>query len=222
MAVASSFVKIPESMYTYKVQFPMIFAQLRDAATSRGLIPFLTEFGAFQEAEEVREYLDLQYDQIEAFLLNATIWNYDLYNTEEGKDNWNFENYSLLGPNRKPRNVDVVARPFPMRSSAEPSLLFFDVNSKYAAIILKGQVICNEPTVVYVPFDIHYSPEFTVWATSNELRWEKENHILYWYPAKDQTYNQLILGKGNKLDTDTLPEQSKSLASKTTFTKTFS
>jgi hypothetical protein len=76
--------------------------------------------------------------------------------------------------------------------------------------------------VVYVPFDIHYSPEFTVWATSNELRWEKENHLLYWYPAKDQTYNQLILGKGNKLDTDILPEQSKSLASKTTFTKTFS
>jgi hypothetical protein len=145
-----------------------------------------------------------------------------LYNTEEGKDNWNFENYSLLGPNRKPRNVDVVARPFPMRSSAEPSLLFFDVNSKYAAIILKGQVISNEPTVVYVPFDIYYSPEFTVWATSNELRWEKENHLLYWYPAKDQTYNQLILGKGNKLDTDTLPEQSKSLASKTTVTKTFS
>jgi hypothetical protein len=222
MAVASSFVKIPESMYTYKVQFPMIFAQLRDAATSRGLIPFLTEFGAFQEAEQVRDYLDLQFGQVEAFLLNSTLWNYDLYNTEEGKDNWNFENYSLLGTNRKPRNTDVVARPFPMRSSAEPSFLFFDVNSKYASVILKGQVISDEPTVVYVPYAIHYSPEFTVWATSNDLNWDKENQLLYWYPAKDQTYNQLILGKGNKLDTDILPEQSKSLASKTTFTKTFS
>ena len=83
LAVASSFVAIPESIYTYKVEFPAIFAQLLQAATDRGLVPFLTEFGAFQEAEQVREYLNLQYVQIERFLLNATLWNYDLYNTEE-------------------------------------------------------------------------------------------------------------------------------------------
>ena len=70
------------------------------------------------------------------------------YNTEEGKDNWNYENYSLLGPDRKPRNVDAVARPYPMRS-AEPTLIFFDIDSKYAAIILKGKVVTEEPTVVY-------------------------------------------------------------------------
>jgi hypothetical protein len=114
MAVASSIVtKIPESVYTYKIEFPTIFGQLVQAARERNLIPFLTEFGAFQEAEQVRGYLNLQFNQIEAFLLNATLWNYDLYNTEEGKDNWNLENYSLLGPNRKPRNIDIVARPYP-------------------------------------------------------------------------------------------------------------
>ncbi|HEY7110047.1 MAG TPA: cellulase family glycosylhydrolase [Nitrososphaeraceae archaeon] len=222
MAVASSFVAIPESIYTYKAQFPAIFAQLREAATSRGLVPFLTEFGAFQEAEQVREYLDLQFDQIEAFLLNSTLWNYDLYNTEDGKDNWNFENYSLLGPNRKPRNIDVVARPYPMRSSAEPTFLYFDIESKYACIILKGKVVSEEPTVVYIPYDIHYSPEFTVWATSNELKWDKENHLLYWYPSKDQPYNQIIIGKTRELDIKKLPEQSRSLAGTTTFNKTFS
>ena len=224
MAVASSFVKIPESLYTYKVEFPMLFAQLYQAATERGLVPFITEFGAFQEAEQVREYLDLQYKQIEALLLNATIWNYDLYNTEEGKDNWNYENYSLLGPDRKPRNVDAVARPYPMRSSAEPALIFFDIDSKYASIILKGKVVTDEPTVVYIPFDIHYSPEFTVWSTSNELKWDKVNNILYWYPSKDQEYNQLVIGKGklDKLETNSLPQQSKELVSKTAFTSTFS
>jgi hypothetical protein len=223
LAVASSFVKIPESLYTYKIEFPVIFNQLSQAATERGLIPFITEFGAFQEAEQIREYLDLQYNQIEAFLLNATIWNYDLYNTEEGKDNWNYENYSLLGPNRKPRNVDAVARPYPMRSSAEPSLIFFDIDSKYAAVILKGKVVTEEPTVVFIPFDIHYSPEFTVWATSNELKWDKVNNLLYWYPAKNQDYNQLVIGKGNlvKLDTEVLPQQSKELASKTIYNSTF-
>jgi cellulase (glycosyl hydrolase family 5)/short repeat uncharacterized protein DUF308 len=223
MAVASSFAKIPESIYTYKMQFPVIFGQLVQAATERGLIPFLTEFGAFQEAEQVCEYLNLQFNQIEAFLLNATIWNYDLYNTEGGKDNWNLENYSLLGPNRKPRNIDVVSRPYPMRSSAAPTHLSFDIDSKYASIILKGKLISNEPTVVYIPFDIHYSPEFTIWATSNEVNWDKENQLLYWYPSKDYIYNQLIIGKGkiNKLDTNMLPRQSKELADKTVFTASF-
>jgi uncharacterized membrane protein HdeD (DUF308 family) len=222
MAVASSFVAIPESMYTYKAQFPAIFAQLREAATTRGLVPFLSEFGAFQEAEQVREYLDLQFDQIEAFLLNSTLWNYDLYNTEDGKDNWNFENYSLLGPNRKPRNIDVVARPYPMRSSAEPTFLYFDIESKYACIILKGKVVSEEPTVVYIPYDIHYSPEFTVWATSNDLKWDKENQLLYWYPSKDQKNNQLIIGKDKRLDINKIPDRSKQLVDKAIFSITFS
>jgi hypothetical protein len=68
-------------MYAYKKEFPDIFGQLAIASLERKLIPFLTEFGAFQEGEQVREYLDIQYSQIEAFLLNSTIWNYDLYNT---------------------------------------------------------------------------------------------------------------------------------------------
>jgi hypothetical protein len=221
MAVASSFVKIPESIYTYKMEFPTIFGQLLQAATERGLIPFLTEFGAFQEAEQVREYLNLQFNQIEAFLLNATIWNYDLYNTEDSKDNWNLENYSLLGPNRKPRNIDVVARPYPMRSSSEPTLLFFDIDSKHASIILKGKV-CEAPTIIYIPYDIHYFPEFTVWATSSEMKWDKENFLLYWYPAKNQEINQIIIAPGGKYNAEVLPSPAKDIISKTTFTSTFS
>ena len=150
MAVASSFVAIPESIYTYKKQFPEMFRQLHNAAIERRFVPFLTEFGAFQEGEQVREYLNLQYDQIDALLLNSTIWNYDLYNTEELKDNWNLENYSLLGPERRPRNMDVVTRPYPMRSSAKPYALFFDVDSKYAAIILTGKVVSeNQLSFLY-------------------------------------------------------------------------
>jgi uncharacterized membrane protein HdeD (DUF308 family) len=222
MAVASSFVRIPESMYTYKMAFPKIFGELQRAATERGLVPFLTEFGAFQEAEQIREYLNLQFTQIEAYLLNSTIWNYDLYNTEDGKDNWNFENYSILGPERKPRNIDVVARPYPMRSSAKPSLLFFDIDTKYASIILEGEVISKEPTIIYVPFELHYAPEFTIWSTSGEINWDKKNSLLLWFPSNKYSYNQLIIGKKNKLEIEILPDQSKQLIDKTTFTTTFS
>jgi hypothetical protein len=207
--------KIPENMYRYKRELPLIFAELANTARERDLIPFLTEFGGFQEAEQIREYLNLEYEQIESYLLNATYWNYDLYHTIEGKDNWNLENYSLLGPSRTPRNLDVVARPYPMRSSAEPVLLFFDIESKYATIILKGKVV-DAPTVIYIPFKFRYSPEFTVWATSKQIKWDKENQLLYWYPAKELTLNQIIIGKSKNLDTSVLPKQAKDLASEVT------
>jgi uncharacterized membrane protein HdeD (DUF308 family) len=222
MAIATSFMKIPENMYRYKREFPLIFAQLANAARERGLIPFLTEFGGSQETEEVGEYLNLHYEQIEAHLLNATIWNYDLYNTKEGKDNWNLENFSLLGPNRTPRNLDAVARPYPMRSSAEPVLLFFDIESKYATIILKGKVV-EAPTVIYIPFNIHYAPEFSVWATtSKQIKWDKDNQLLYWYPAKERTVNQIIIGKSRSLDTSVLPKEARDLASEVTLVGSFS
>jgi uncharacterized membrane protein HdeD (DUF308 family) len=222
MAIATSFVKMPENMYRYKREWPLIFDQLVNAASERGLIPFLTEFGGFQEAEQIREYLDLVYEQIEAHLLNATYWNYDLYHTKEGKDNWNLENFSLLGPNRTPRNLDVVARPYPMRSSAEPVLLFFDIESKYATIILKGKIV-EAPTVIYIPFTLHYAPEFTIWATtSKQIEWDKNNQLLYWYPAKELTLNQIIIGKNRNLDTSKLPKQAKDLASEVTLVGSFS
>ena len=218
MAVASSFVSIPESIYTYKKESPEIFGQLAIASLERKLIPFLTEFGAFQEGEQVGEYLDIQYNQIETFLLNSTIWNYDLYNTEEGKDNWNLENYSLLGPSRTPRTMDVVTRPYPMRSSAEPIELFFDIESKYAVIGLKGSVITDEPTVIYIPYNMHYSPQFTIWTTnSKEMKWDKENQLLYWYPSKKINENYLIITKGKITEStfDSAPQRIKNVVGKT-------
>jgi uncharacterized membrane protein HdeD (DUF308 family) len=220
MAVASSFLKIPESMYTYRREWPAIFDQLVQSAEERGLVPFLTEFGGYQEAEQIREYLNLQFEQIEAHLLNATCWNYDLYHTREGKDNWNLEDYSLLGPNRTPRNIDVVARPYPMRSSAEPVLLFFDIESKYATIILRGKVV-DAPTVIYIPFNIHYAPEFTVWATGNKVNWDRENQLLYWHPSKKNENNQIIMGKNRKLDANALPEHARNIPSEIALMGTF-
>jgi hypothetical protein len=222
IAIAQSFLKIPDNMYRYVREWPDIFAQLVQAAKERGLVPFLTEFGGVQDAELIRDYINLHYVQIESFLLNSTYWNYDLYNTTEGKDNWNLENFSLLGPGRRPRNADVIARPYPARSSARPILLFFDIESTYATLLLEGNVV-DAPTIVYIPYDYHYSPEFRVWATSKEIEWDRQNQLLSWYPAKDQTLNQIIVAKehGNKVDIERLPKIARDSVEKTTFVNTF-
>jgi len=217
-AIAQSFLKIPDNMYRYAHQWPNIFAQLFKAAEKRGLVPFLTEFGGVQDAELIRDYIDLHYRQIETFLLNSTYWNYDLYNTKDGNDNWNLENFSLLGPDRRPRNIDTMARPYPLRSSAKPILLFFDLESSYATLILEGSVV-DSPTVIYIPYDLHYSPEFRVWATSKEIEWDRQNQLLYWYPAKVQTLNQIIIAKehSENVDTERLPKAARDMVKKTSF-----
>jgi hypothetical protein len=46
-----------------------------------------------------------------------------------------------LGPDRKLREPDIVVRPYPMRSSAEPKILFFDVETKQCAIVLHGRMV---------------------------------------------------------------------------------
>jgi Glycoside hydrolase family 5 C-terminal domain len=207
LETVDAFAKIPDNFYRFKREWPDVFAQLVEAANERDLIPFLSEFGGIQGAEQIRDFIDLHFVQIESNLLNSTYWNCDLYNTKEGKDNWNLEDFSLLGPGRAPRNIEIIARPYPLRSSAKPTLLFFDSESKYASIILSGPVLKDVPTVIYVPYHYHYSPSFRVWATSNKLEWDKTNQLLSWYPETDEKENQIIIGVTDNLEKNVLPKK---------------
>jgi Cellulase (glycosyl hydrolase family 5) len=219
-ALGSSMLKIPKNISQYKYDWPKVYRQLLEGAKKRGLIPFITEFGGSYDSEQIREYMNLLFVQIESHLLNSTYWNYDLYHTDEGKDNWNLENFSLLGSNRLPRNIDVVARPYPMLSSAEPSLLSFDIDSKYAIIILDG-VVVESPTIIYIPFHLHYSPIFYVWTTSNEIKWDKENQLLVWYPSRNRTKNQIIIGVNPELHMKSIPDESRRLLEDTRYVNKF-
>lgn len=213
-------------------EWPGVFQQLRAAAVSRGLVPFLTEFGCSQDWNShtdlrpdiyhhnvVRACMDLQFKQIEAQLLNAIYWNYDLYNSGKEKDNWNRENFSLLGPRRAPRNLDIIARPYPLRSSAAPQTVFFDLGSKNAAFILKGATV-DAPTVVFVPRTIHYpGDDLEVRATTppSSVSWDEQNQLLYWLPEKSASPSQLILSPCRGFDPSVLPGDSQTLLTRTTF-----
>jgi Cellulase (glycosyl hydrolase family 5) len=213
-------------------QWPSIFEQLHQVANSSGLVPFLTEFGCSQDWEGytrlrpqiyhhrvIRACMDLQFKQVEAQMFNATYWNYDLYNQKNTKDNWNGENYSLLGPERSSRNLDVVARPYTMRSSAIPQRIFFDLESENAAFILAGAVV-DAPTVIFVPRTLHYfGDDFEVRATTppSSVIWDETNHMLYWYPDKTLPQNQLIVSRSGGFNSLVLPADSQALLPQTGF-----
>ncbi len=221
--ISYGFLNIPDNMDNKKKEWPTIFSKLNESAISGGLIPFLTEFGGSQDWEklyssfppsniyhnkQIRAYMDLQFIQIEKYLLNATYWNYDFYNTIDNKDNWNLENFSLLGPNRTPRNLDIIARPYPLYSSAEPQFLSFNLESLYSVIILKGPIV-DAPTIIYIPYNIHYKPLFRIWTTNDNVEWNSEQQMLYWYPDKNKLINQIIITPSEDLNESLLPDQSK-------------
>jgi hypothetical protein len=223
-----------DDMNKKKYEWPQLFQKMKNEGTARNLIPFITEFGGSNDwknletnlepneiykKEQIRAYMDLQFKQIEDFLLNSTYWNFDLYNTKDEKDNWNLENFSLLGPNRSPRNFDIVARPYPICSSAKPVFLSFDLKSKYTALILEGHVQ-DKPTIIYIPIKYHYS-SFRIWTTSRNLQWIKLEQLLYWYPDKNKHFNQIIIGPNEQLNTTLLPFQVRELIKDTNYTFIF-
>lgn len=224
-----------DDMNKKKYEWPQLFQKMKSEATARNLIPFITEFGGSNDwknletnlepteiykKEQIRAYMDLQFKQIENFLLNSTYWNFDLYNTNDEKDNWNLEDFSLLGPNRSPRNFDILARPYPICSSAKPIFLSFDLKSKYATLILEGQVQ-DKPTIIYIPIKEHY-PSFRIWTTSPDIQWIKSEQLLYWYPDKNKQFNQIIILPNQKLDTNLLPFQVRELIKDTNYNFIFS
>ena len=53
------------------------------------------------------------------------------------------------------------------------------------------------------------------------MEWDKANQLMYWYPSPDESENQIIFGKIEKLDTESLPKNLEPLLTKTEFVGTF-
>jgi hypothetical protein len=153
--------------------------------------------------------------QIEKKLLNSTLWAFDLYATLEHNDNWNNEDSSLLDWKRQIRDPDIVARPYPMRSSARPSLLFFDSFSKHGVTIFKGAPVSNAPTIIYIPDEIQYPDGFEVHYTSGHVDWDSANHLLHWSPNMKHGDHQIVVCPENGLDKRMLPQESQDLLLRT-------
>ena len=80
-----------------------------------------------------------------------------------------------------PRNMKLL-RAYPLRSSAEPTLLFLIANRRNR--YTKRSVI-KDVQPIHVPYHYHYSPSFKL-GDSNKLEWIKQI-VTVWY---------LILRKG--------------------------
>lgn len=217
--------------------WPGFYRAMVTEARNRNMVPFLTELGGsygghqslqskdpeinpqLYQHRALRALVDLSFQQIEANFLHATWWNFDLYNSEGFGDQWNEEDMSFLGPNRIPRNWDLFARPYPLRSSASPQLLWFDAQSKNFALILSGQPV-GAPTILFVPQSLQFSTGFELHATSPAVQWDETRQMLAWWPDPRQTEHAIILSPPEGLNSDVLPARAKQLLGAMNFSTT--
>lgn len=217
--ITQDFAGLPDSMENKQKEWPLLFDRMRAGALWRGLIPFITELGGthawdqygtalrpdIYRNSQTRAYMDLQMQQVEKYHLSWTYWNYNLYNDPELKDGWNLEDFSLLGPQRAERDLDIVSRPWPMRSSAEPVTSFFDIGNKHYALRLRGPVV-DAPTVVFVPRRRHFGASFDVRASTRDtLEWNDARQLLVWKPDKSKDQNLLVISPAGGFRSNALP-----------------
>lgn len=177
-------------------------------ASRRGMVPFLTEFGSRQNWFRVvtRKHMHWQFNAIEQSVVNATYWNVNLYNTASDRDGFMQEDFSLLDHDHKPRNLDMIVRPYPIASSAEPVRMHYNEHSHAFELVLYGTP-SNEPTVIYLPYSIQnnalaidpYGQGFKVYYRYdliNDVRTQflpEANQLLIWLDTTIQDHHIIIV-----------------------------
>lgn len=211
------------TMQQKETEWPGIYDQMCGAAVSRGLIPFLTEFGGSQRWTDetnwnppvarnqvIRAYMELQFRQVEQRALNATYWNFDLYNTAGEFDGWNREDFSLLGPERKLRKWELASRLRALRSRNTSSRHHFDLQHKIGGVLLQAPTsgtTFDAPAVVYVPAFEYADSEFVVRTTAKYVRWDARRRLLYWLPVFEGQAAALVIHPPAGFDPKFLPAE---------------
>jgi endoglycosylceramidase len=92
----------------------------------------VAEFGAPADVTNVEGYIDAFYAELDARLMSATQWTFVGHFSEQKKDGWNLENFSVVDAQGRLR-ANFRVRPYPMRIAGEPS----GFNAQAAAITLE-------------------------------------------------------------------------------------
>jgi len=140
--------------------------------------------------------LDNYYEDLDQMMLNNTIWCYSPENTKENGENWNKEDFSVLGPDHKPRSVEAYSRVYPRFASGRPKAWhyyspFHYYTPKpgeplpYLEFELEiGSKESDAPTEIFIPPFV-FKDGFYVYISDGYCYFKNEIHVLYWFPQDD-------------------------------------
>jgi Cellulase (glycosyl hydrolase family 5)/Glycoside hydrolase family 5 C-terminal domain len=104
-----------------------ILKRLKEEARIWGMPLFLGEFGFSPRTGRGRAFRRDIYDALDHTFTSATQWNYTPGWTDEQKDGWNLEDFSVVDQTGS-RRANFEPRPYPQTTSGEP--ITFTVNEE--------------------------------------------------------------------------------------------
>ncbi|MHA1569659.1 MAG: hypothetical protein ACTSXZ_09315, partial [Alphaproteobacteria bacterium] len=185
-----------------------ILSAIKLAAFSLGNPPvILGEFGTYFNFGGIEKSMELDYivsahmlnnyyEVLDEQMINRTVWCYSPENTAIDGEGWNKEDFSILGPDQRPRGDDAYSRAMPRFTSGR--LLSFHYNSPldyyeprpgvptpYREFVLEmAGLETQAPTEITVP-PKPYPDGFYVYVSDGRCAFDNERHILYWFPSDD-------------------------------------
>lgn len=142
------------------------------------------------------EILDNYYEAFENLFLSRMLWCFSANNSYEKGDLWNYEDFSIVDPNGKPRAERAFSRPYPKFLSGKPREMHFYSDYHYYDSS-KGKLDpwrefymsmeskeSDMPTEIFIP-SVQYGDGFYIWLSDGWGYFEKGSSIFYWYPTND-------------------------------------
>ncbi len=138
--------------------------------------------------------LDNYFEDYEDLFLSHMLWCYSPENTKEDGEGWNKEDFSVLGPDRRPRAERAYSRPYPRCMSGKPVSLrfysdyhYYDTDPYVPDPVREFEVVfktreTDEPTEIFIP-PVQYPDGFYVYISDGYCHYDHQHHLLYFYPT---------------------------------------
>ncbi len=142
------------------------------------------------------EILDNYYEGFENLFLHRMIWCFSANNSYEKGDLWNYEDFSVIDPDGKPRAERAFSRPYPKFLSGKPVSMHFYSDYHYydsqKGIVdpLREFYMSMEskesdmPTEIFVPY-VQYKDGFYVFLSDGWGTFDEKTSTFFWYPTDD-------------------------------------
>ncbi|MBM4386735.1 MAG: hypothetical protein FJ088_03290, partial [Deltaproteobacteria bacterium] len=123
-------------------------------------------------------------------------WCFSPENDYKYGDGWNKEDFSIIGPDGKPRGEKAFSRPYPRALSGKPVSMrfysdyhYFDpdkgiVNPLHEFELKFESKETDAPTEIFVP-EMGYPDGFYLYLTDGYAVYDQKEQILYYFPSED-------------------------------------
>lgn len=140
--------------------------------------------------------LNRYYEAFEKLNVGSMLWCFSATNDAKYGEDWNHEDFSIIGPDGEPRGAGSYVRTYARSTSGKlinqhftSPLHFWDpqIGQKppfgHYDLHMERKESLN-PTVIFVP-NLQYPQGFYVWLSDGNAYFDFERQLLYWYPSRE-------------------------------------